>query len=310
MPGEDMVELERVSKQYGRRGASARALHDVSLQVPAGAVWAVVGPNGAGKSTLLSLILGFIRPTRGTVSLGGVPPREFIRDEGAAYLPEHFRIPSEWKVATALRMFARLEGGPGDARASADSVIERLGLGPHTHKRAAELSRGLLQRVGIAQALLARRALVVLDEPTEGLDPMWRIRLRDMVAELRDEGRTVIMASHDLGEVERTADRALLLEQGAIRGILETRPADGATARYRIVLERPFDRMADVFPDTVPDGAARSGSGRSWTVTVASAVELSERLGALLGLGAVIAAVEPVREPLEERVRAALREDA
>ncbi|HSJ23350.1 MAG TPA: ABC transporter ATP-binding protein [Longimicrobiales bacterium] len=300
-----MVELDRVSKQYGRRGASARALHDVSLQVPAGSVWAVVGPNGAGKSTLLSLILGFIRPTRGTVTVSGVPPREFLRDEGAAYLPEHFHIPGEWKVGGALRMFARLDGSTRTARSDADNVIERLGLGPHTHKRASELSRGLLQRVGIAQALLAGRALVVLDEPTEGLDPMWRIRLRDIVAGLRDEGRTVIMASHDLGEVERTADRALLLEHGAVRGVLETRPAAGSTARYRIVLERPFDAMGDVFPGSVPDG-----SGPSFTVTVAGPVELSERLGAMLGLGAVVAAVEPVHEPLEERVRAALGEDA
>jgi ABC-2 type transport system ATP-binding protein len=304
-----MIELDRVSKRYGRRGASARALHDVTLTVPAGSVWAVVGPNGAGKSTLLSLILGFIRPSAGTVLVGGEAPRDYLRYEGAAYLPERFSVPGEWKVGSALRMFARLEGGDDGAAALA---AERLGLGPHLHKRAGELSRGLLQRVGIAQALLAPRSLVVLDEPTEGLDPMWRIRLRDIVAELRAEGRTVIVASHDLGEVERTADRAVLLEQGAVRGVLETRPAAGVEVDYRVRLDRPFDSVHAVFPEaaaeTTTDAAA--AQGQSFIVTVAGPVELSERLGALLALGAVVAAVEPVHHPLEERVRAALQEDA
>jgi ABC-2 type transport system ATP-binding protein len=310
-----MVELERVSKRYGRRGAAARALHDVSLQIPAGSIWAVVGPNGAGKSTLLSLIMGFVRPSAGRITVGGAPPRDFVRDEGASYLPERFSIPGEWKVGSALRMFARLEGA--DA-AAADRVVALLGLERHLHKRAGELSRGLLQRVGIAQALLVPRSLVVLDEPTEGLDPMWRIRLRDIVADLRAEGRTILLASHDLGEVERTADRALLLEQGAVRGVLETRvPADSATA-YRITLERPFDRTPDVFPGAVATDAgaaagergAAAAQGGAWLVTVAGPVELSERMGALIGLGAVVSAVEPVRQPLEDRVRAALQEES
>jgi ABC-2 type transport system ATP-binding protein len=295
-----MVELEKVSKGYGRRGAGARALHHVTVHVPPGSIWAVVGPNGAGKSTLLSLILGFIRPTSGTITVQGMPPREFLRHEGASYLPERFTIPGEWKVGSALRMFARLERADDAAAARAAA---RLGLEPHLHKRARELSRGLLQRVGIAQALLAPRSLVVLDEPTEGLDPIWRVRLRDLVAELRDEGRTVIIASHDLSEVERTADQALLLEQGSVRGLLETRPAAGASASYRVRLHRSFDRLGDVFPDAVP-----GDSGLSFVVHVAGPVELSERLGAMLGMGAVVAAVEPVREPLEDRVRAALQE--
>jgi ABC-2 type transport system ATP-binding protein len=296
-----LVELEQVSKRYGRRGAGARALHDVSVKFAAGSIWAVVGPNGAGKSTLLSLVLGFIRPTAGQVSIAGVPPREFLRYDGAAYLPERFSIPGEWKVGAALRMLARLEGA---GTAEADAALHRLGLEPHAHKRAGELSRGLLQRVGIAQALLVPRALVVLDEPTEGLDPMWRIRLRDIVAGLRDQGRVIILASHDLGEVERTADRALLLEQGAVRGILETRPPADAPSDFRLVLDRPFGGVGDVFPDAA---AAQDGS---WQLRVSGPAELSERLGALLGLGAVIRSVEPVREPLEDRVRAALREDA
>jgi ABC-type Mn2+/Zn2+ transport system ATPase subunit len=300
-----MIELDMVSRRYGRRGAGARALHDVSLQIPAGSIWAVVGPNGAGKSTLLSLVLGFIRPTAGSIRVHGLPPREYVRYEGAAYLPERFTIPHGWQVGSALRMFARLEGGTA---ADAQRALAQLGLEAHAHRRAGELSRGLLQRVGIAQALLAQRALVVLDEPTEGLDPVWRIRLRDIVAGLRADGRIVLIASHDLAEIERTADQVLLLEQGARRGVLHTR-ADGAAAAaaapYRITLLRASAAVAEIFP-----GAVSSGDGLSWQVTAASPVELSERVGGLVAAGAVITAVEPLYQPLEERVRAALREES
>jgi ABC-2 type transport system ATP-binding protein len=296
-----VIELENVTKKYRRRGAVPEALRDVSVHVPAGSVWAVVGPNGAGKSTLLALVLGFIRPTSGAVRVGGTAPREYLRERGAAYLPERFSLPREWRAGDALQMFAKLEGGTA---ADAQRVIAQLGLTHHVDKRAGELSRGLLQRLGLAQALLAPRELVVLDEPTEGLDPIWRIRLRDIVAELSASGCTVLIASHDLGEVERIAERALLLENGSVREVLDTRLASEPTT-YTIRLGAAFPRVADAFPDAVV-----AEDGTSFRVVVPGPVELSERVGALIGLGGVITAVEPARHDLEERVRAALEEDA
>lgn len=291
-----MIELERVSKRYRRFRGGAYALRDVSVRVPAGAVWAVVGPNGAGKSTLLALVLGFLRATSGSVRVAGADPREYVRGAGAAYLPERFDLPRDWRAGEALRMLARLEGG---SPADADRVIARLGLDAHTGKRAGELSRGLLQRVGLAQALLARRALVVLDEPTEGLDPIWRIRLRDVVAELAAEGATVLIASHDLGEVERVAERALLLDGGRVREVLDTRVA-ASSSSYVIRLAAPFPGLPDVFPDAV------AVDPLEYRVAVPGALELSERVAALVGLGGVITAVEPAGAALEDRVRAAL----
>jgi ABC-2 type transport system ATP-binding protein len=293
-----MIRLEGVSKRYGRVRGGTPALDDVTLEVPAGAVWAVVGPNGAGKSTLLAVALGFIRPTAGQVSVGELAPRDYLRDVGAGYLPERFSLPNEWRAGEALRMLARLDG----TRAGAvERVVTLLGLTPHLGKRSRELSRGLLQRVGLAQALLARRELVVLDEPTEGLDPLWRIRLRDIVTGLREEGGTVIIASHDLGEVERIADRAVLLERGRVREVLDTQPT-AEPSRYRVRLATPFDRVRDVFP------AATFEAGEVFIIDVGGPAELSERIGALIGLGALIAAVEPLRQPLEDRVRAALED--
>lgn len=300
-----MVRFSGVTKRYGRRG-NAPALTGVSFEVPAGAVWAVVGPNGAGKSTLLSLLLGFIRSTAGSVDIAGDTPRDYLRDHGAGYLPERFRLPPSWRVRDALRLCARLDGTTGDGRsvtAMAAAAAARWGLDDHLDRRTDQLSRGLLQRLGLAQALLAPRQLVVLDEPTDGLDPVWRIRLRDAVSDLRDSGSTVVLASHDLGEVERVADRAVLLERGEIREIMDVR-ADVAAALFDITLRSPFDGVDAAFPSAEPIRP------EVYRVHVSGAGELSERLAALLALGGVVSAVQPVRSPLEDRVRAALEHDS
>jgi ABC-type multidrug transport system ATPase subunit len=289
-----MIEFKDVTKRYRRRGPQVDALHAVSLAIPEGAVYAVVGPNGAGKSTLLSLLLGFIRPSSGAVTIAGDAPREYLRDFGAGYLPERFSIPADWLIGDALRMFAEL-----DTAANFERAVELLGLADHLGKTARELSRGLLQRVGLAQALLARHALIVLDEPTEGLDPVWRIRLRDIVTELRNEGCTIVMASHDMTEVERNADRAVVLDGGAIRDVLETRAAP-ASRTYRVRLASPSPRVHEAFPH------AAAIDELTFTTAASSAEELSARLSALLELGAVIVAVEPLQLPLEDRVRDAL----
>jgi ABC-type multidrug transport system ATPase subunit len=263
-----------------------------------------VGPNGAGKSTLLALLLGFLHPTAGTITIAGQDPRGYVRRQGAAYLPERFRLPPEWSVLAALRALAGLEGLPaGAARGRVDALLDRFELGPHAGKSLGTLSRGLLQRVGLAQALLAERALVVLDEPTEGLDPLWRIRFRALVEELKRAGRTILMASHDLGEVERLADRALLLDAGRVREIMEVGPRGDATT-YRLELASEMPSLGDVFP-----GAVAADPGRPvYLVTAADPAELSRRLAALIDTGGIVAAVAPAGQALEERVRRALGE--
>lgn len=304
-----MIEFAQVTKRYGRKGAAPDALCDVSLAIPAGSVWAVVGPNGAGKSTLLSLLLGFVRPSAGRVALNDEPPRQYLREHGAAYLPERFQVPASWRVRDALRLFGGLAGaGSGDAGKPiaadvAAGAARDWGLEEHFDRRTGDLSRGLLQRLGLAQALLTPRALVVLDEPTEGLDPVWRIRLRDALSRLRAEGRTIIIASHDLAEVERVADHAVLLEQGRVRQVMNVQ-GDVDQALFDITLDSPLDDVATAFPTAEPLDAA------SFRVRVAGAGELSERLAALLAMGAVVSAVRPVRAQLEDRVRAALEPDA
>lgn len=295
-----MIEIESLGKTFGTRRQPIHALRDVSLSIGPG-VWAVVGPNGAGKSTLFGLMLGFLRPSTGAVAIAGVSPRRYLRRHGAAYLPERFRLPPEWPVRAALRTLARLEGSTGpDADARADRALSRLGLDDLADRNVGQLSRGLTQRLGLAQTLLADRDLVLLDEPTEGLDPLWRVRFRDLVAELRASGRTVLLASHELAEVQRLADRAILLDDGRVREVMDVQGPDGPATRYRLDIDASPDIVAIAFPDADP-------AARPLTVTVADPAELSHRLAALLDAGGVVRAVVP-EAGLEERVRRRLEE--
>ena len=300
-----MILLEGAGRRFTPRGSQpVDALGRVTLRVDPGSVFAVVGPNGAGKTTLFALVLGFLRPTAGRVTVDGLDPRRFARTRGASWLPERFSLPTGWRVRESLNALARLEGlSPIDARGAADAAIVRLNLGPHADKPVEALSRGLLQRLGLAQALLAPRDLVVLDEPTQGLDPLWRIRLREVVAELRRDGRTILLASHELDEVERLADRAAVLRDGRLEEIVDLRGADGDGLPYRIRLERPAD-LAAAFPGAEREAGADGSDGAVvYRVRVADTADLTRRLAALIESGARIVGVQPGASDLETRVR-------
>ncbi|MEX2281637.1 MAG: ABC transporter ATP-binding protein [Gemmatimonadota bacterium] len=296
-----MIEFQGVTKRFGgrRRAAGVLALRDVSLTISTGSVTGVVGPNGAGKSTFFALLLGFLRPTAGSAMVAGMAPRDYTRKHGAGYLPERFSLPPDWSVRSALEGLADLERIP-EAQARAGETLARLGLVEHADKAVSALSRGLLQRLGLAQALLARRQLIVLDEPTEGLDPVWRVRFRELIADLRSEDRTLLIASHDLTEIERLVDRVIVMDDGAIRESLAIDHASTERRRYRIELQSSVAGAAQLL------GLSKSETEKVFTVELADARELSARLAALLDLGAIVESVTPA-DGLEERVRAALQ---
>ena len=222
-----MIELTNVSHRYsGRpfgRGNPVRALNDVTLKIGAGEAIGVVGVNGAGKSTLLRLLLGFLRPTRGEIRIGDAAnPRVYVEHHGIAYVPERVAIPRGWTVRNALRAYAMLGDLGDDAWTRVDAALERLGLTALADRKVSALSKGTVQRLAIAQAILGDRDLMVLDEPTDGLDAVWITELRAIIADWRAAAprRTLVIASHHLTEVEHLADRALLLHDGRLQGEL------------------------------------------------------------------------------------------
>jgi ABC-2 type transport system ATP-binding protein len=210
-----VLEVDRVEKRY--RGG-VRALRGVSLRVEPGQIFGLLGPNGAGKSTLVKILLGIVRPTNcdGTMLGAPVGDREILTRVG--YLPEHIRFPGHLTGAQALHYVGRLLKVPADERRRrAGALLDRVGLAEWSSKKVGGYSKGMKQRLGIAQALINDPDLVFLDEPTDGVDPMGRRHIREMLIEMRGQGKTVIVNSHLLGEVESVTDRVAILVKGLVR---------------------------------------------------------------------------------------------
>lgn len=291
-----MIELQKAGKAFriapgpGRKGGVVHAVRDLTAVLERGELVGVVGPNGAGKTTLFSILLGFMEATSGSVSVGGMHPRRYVRACGASYLPERFSLPREWPVRAALAGLLQLDHAANDI----DAVLAEYDLERFAASAAHTLSRGTLQRVGIAQALAAPRALVVLDEPTEGLDPVWRVRLRERLRALRRPDRLVLVASHDISEIERVCDRAIVLQSGTISEIVELGARPAAARDYTIVLASPHHAVPSLFRNV-------RVTENTYTVTVENAADLNTRLAALIDAGGLIVSVTPAAD-LEERV--------
>ena len=299
-----MIELAEVGKRYRAllTGRTVDALRDLTLRVERGEVFGIAGPNGAGKSTLISLLLGFLEPSAGTVRLGGVAPRAWVERHGAAYLTELVAIPPRWTLDAALRRYAALGGmAPSTARARVDAVIDRLGLAEHRRKQVRQLSKGNLQRLGLGQALLADSDLVILDEPTHGLDPLWTQRFRDIVEELRRPDRVVVIASHNLDELERLADRVAILHQGRLDRVVTAGGVAREAGLYRLVLAAPYEALTAIFPGALPVDGRR----HAWRIA-GDLPTLNRGLATLIAAGGSLAAFHPEESRLESEFRQAI----
>ena len=301
-----MIEFRNVGKIYrSLLGNSVKAVEEFSLQVVEGEILGIAGPNGAGKTTLIAMMLGYLRPTTGTVEISGLPARTYVERNGIGYLSELIAINPKWRAETALVRYAVLAGIPdAEIPTRVNEVIERLGLEEHRDKRVKALSKGNLQRLGLAQALLRDDQILVLDEPTHGLDPVWTQRFRDIVEELRRPDRTILIASHNLDELQRLADRVAIIDHGRLQRVVSTGYEQTAQAmtRFRLTLASGHDRIHESFPH-----AEHAGKGE-YDVTVRSIQELNTALADLIGRGALVASVVPERSVLEQQFREAVGE--
>ena len=201
--GQVSVKIANINKSFGAQ----QVLRDVTLEIPQGQVVGLLGPNGAGKSTLMKILIGLWRADSGNVA---VPER-------IGYLPENNPLYEEMYVSEYLSFFAELTGIPRYRDTGiVETLIDRVGLAPERHKHIRELSKGYRQRVGLAQALLGDPQLLILDEPTTGLDPNQLVEIRSLIRELGKE-RTVILSTHIMQEVREMCDRIVILDHGIIK---------------------------------------------------------------------------------------------
>jgi ABC-2 type transport system ATP-binding protein len=223
MAAASVIEVQDLRKSY-RSGLIFRRSHEalkgVSFSVQAGEVFGLLGPNGAGKTTMINVLLGIVRKNGGSATVMGHAAGRRASRKQIGYLPENLRIPRHLNANSALDYYGGLSGlSSREVRARRGALLERVGLADRARDSIKKYSKGMLQRLGLAQALLHEPDLLFLDEPTDGLDPVGRSQVRTMLQELKQAGKTVFLNSHLLQEVEMVCDRVAILDRGVLRGI-------------------------------------------------------------------------------------------
>jgi ABC-2 type transport system ATP-binding protein len=232
----EKLRVEYDSREFRR--APKVAVQELDLEVTAGEVFGFLGPNGAGKTTTMNVLLGFVRPTSGTAYLFGIDVRQPIARQRIGYLPE---LTYYYKFLTAeelLRFYAKVFKIPRlEADRRIDQLLKLVELESARKRLIKSYSKGMQQRVGLAQALINNPDLLILDEPTSGLDPLGRMKVREIIQRLKDEGKTVFFSSHELGEVETICDRVAIIHNGELKAV---GPVNQITQNKHVSLEQAF----------------------------------------------------------------------
>jgi ABC-2 type transport system ATP-binding protein len=293
------IETQHLSRRFGEKLAVA----DLSLAVKRGEVFGFLGPNGAGKTTSLKMLLGLIEPTTGRGTLLGKPIGDRAARAKVGFLPEHFRFQDWLTGRELLRFHGRLYGLSGSALdAKADALLTRMALQEAADRPIKGYSKGMTQRVGLAQTLLNDPDIIFLDEPTSGLDPLGRLLVRDVIHELRAQGTSVFLNSHLLGEVEATCDRVGFVKQGRVIHELDlsTTPS-GLEVELRVELASDAVLATHGTLLSHADGVAR--------VRVDADEKLPLLAAALVRSGARLYSMTPHKRSLEDTFLAVMGED-
>lgn len=287
MDSETVIQIRNLSKIYrdfwGRK--KVQALNSLSLEVKRGEVFGLLGPNGSGKTTTLKLLLGLLFPTEGEITVLGKPADDVEKNERIGYLPEESYLYRFLNADETLDFYGRLFNMSAQVRRQRrDELIEMVGLQHARRRQLKEYSKGMTRRIGLAQALINDPDLVLLDEPTSGLDPLGTRDMKDMIIKLREQGKTVVMCSHLLADVQDVCDRIAILYSGELKvignvselleeqdetQILTSRLSEDAVREIKEVVARhqgsvvkvdhPKTTLEDLFLRTVHESRTRPG---------------------------------------------------
>lgn len=286
-----VLEFDNITKEYRGFGSKRllRALNGFSLTVEAGEIFGFLGPNGAGKSTAIHLAMGFMRPTSGSGRLLGERFGHPGTRRRVGFLAESVALYHR-RAQRLVRFYGALNGMRGtDLAKRADEVLNTVGLQDHLNRNAGKFSRGMMQRVGLAQAMVNDPELLILDEPTSALDPLARVMVRELLLKARNAGKTIFLSSHLLSEVELVCDRVAVLHRGRLVRLGRTadllRAGDQTEIVVRAVAARDFDGAVvrdGIISFCVPTHAQRAALEKVWN------------------LGGEVVSVNPLRRSLEE----------
>ena len=295
------VRAEALTKTYrvGFWGRRVRAVQDLSFEVRAGEIFGLLGPNGAGKTTTLKMLAGFVKPSSGHAWISGNRVGTVSSRRSLGYLPENPALYEFLRGDEYLIFAARLAGlSRAEARKWAAEMLERVGLAGRADRPIRKFSKGMVQRLALAQALIGDPGIVILDEPMSGLDPIGRKDVRDLILELREHGRTVLFSTHILSDVEAICDRVGILVEGRLTdcGALADLVAPGARA-VELVVENV---AADLVEKLRQDGTRVLRRDRATVLTFPDEGSARAALAAAVSSGATVVSLTPHRRSLEE----------
>lgn len=297
------IQTQNLRKVYGNKVA----VRNLSLTVKRGSIFGFLGPNGAGKSTSVKMLLGLVKPTSGEAAVLGVPAGDVETRRKIGFLPEHFRFYDWLTPAELLRLHGKLCGmSSSSLRERIPGLLDLVGLTPHRTKRIRDFSKGMMQRIGLAQALIHEPEIVFLDEPTSGLDPMGRRLVRDVIRAQRERGATVFLNSHLLSEVEVTCDSVAFLKDGEV---VESRDLSTFADSNVHVRARTRNLSAETVLGLAPWTISANLEGEQLSLTTRSTAFLPDILRHLTRSGADIYSFTPERASLEELFVRVMGED-
>ncbi len=294
--GQYAIDLHHVEKIYKGK---VHALRGIEMRVHHGEIFGLLGPNGAGKTTLVKIMMTVVRPTKARGTVLGRPIGHKPTLARVGYLPEHHRFPQYLTGRQALEFYAALAKVDRSTRRKRSlSLLDLVGMKEWGNKKISSYSKGMMQRVGLAQALMNDPDLIVLDEPTDGVDPVGRREIRDVLLQLKERQKTIFLNSHLLSELEMVCDRVAILVQGKVvtQGTIKDLTAE--SQRYEVVIEGSAPQWTGEFDDL----RAESGSdGQTLLVRRGSdPAQVQAVIDRLRSDGRTIVSVKPVRESLED----------
>jgi ABC-2 type transport system ATP-binding protein len=293
------IEFKEVTKVYRRRlaGQEVPALTHVTFEVGAGEVCAFLGPNGAGKTTSINILMGFLYADWGEIRVLGYEPGDVRAKQKIGFVPENFAFYKHLNAEKLLRFHLALAGGDmSKSTGLIRDLLSKVQLTGYEKLKIGKYSRGMVQRLGIAQALLSDPQLLVLDEPTSGLDPAGRKEVKDLIHAMKNEGKTIFLSSHILSEAEQICDRAIIINKGRLVRMGSLNELLGTGDLVEIVVDQ---LPAEMEAALVEWGATieREAQGVRITVAAARKRELAEKLWAA---GSDVVSLVPVRSSLED----------
>jgi ABC-2 type transport system ATP-binding protein len=300
------IDLHHVAKTYRGR---VQALRGIEMRVHPGEIFGLLGPNGAGKTTLVKIIMTLVRPSRADGTVLGRPIGHKPTLARTGYLPEDARFPRYLTARQAVEYYGALHNIRRRLRKRrAGELIEFVGMSAWADRKVATFSKGMMQRVALAQVMINDPQLLLLDEPTDGLDPIGRREVRQFLEQLRRQGKTVFLNSHLLGDVERVCDRVAILDRGLVvrQGRLDDLMGEGQY--YEIELEpqggaageEALREALSLREGVLPGGRAAAVDGATVRIECADAAAIQPVIDALRGRGLTIKGVRPVRQSLED----------